>query len=62
MFAKLSTGTDESEIGRKSYDNNENNSLVSRAANNQIEGELDRHVRNRRTISNREIIESLDFS
>ena len=39
-FSKLSTDTDESEIGRKSYDCNSNNYLVSRRTDNQVKEEL----------------------
>ena len=40
MFAKLSTGTDESEIGQKTYNSSENNFPVSRTSNSPVEGDL----------------------
>ena len=40
-FAKLRTGTDESEIGQKSYNSNANNFPVSRIIQSHVEGEPD---------------------
>ena len=39
-YVKFSTGTDESEIGRKSYDSNRNYYLVSNTTDTQVEEEL----------------------
>ena len=46
-FAKFSAGSDESGIGRKSYNINGNDYLVSRTTNNQVEGEPDLELNSR---------------